>query len=147
MLLKKASVDPAFRRLLVEKRWQAAREIDLEFSEAEAAMLAGFPDDQLEKIIDKTKVKPEHRSVFLGSVGRIMLATVIASTAIAVLMPSMGHTARVSEEFARKVAQRQAELLRQMKADPAVSDANDNSQRGGSTASDANTAEPADRGP
>ncbi len=138
VLLKKASVDPAFRRLLVEKRAQSAREIDLELSEAEAAMLAGFPRDQLEKIIDNTKVKPEHRSVFLGSVGRIMLATVIASTAIVALVPSMGHTARISDEVVRKANERQAEILRQMEADRIVPDANDGSRHADPASSDVN---------
>lgn len=139
VLLKKAAVDPAFRRLLLDKRAEAAHEIDLELSEQEADILAGFPREQLEKIIENTRVEPEHRTLFLGSVGRIMLATVIAGTALTALMvPSMGHTVRISEEMRRKMAEREAELLRQIEAEQTPQDANDGSQSDESPAADAN---------
>ena len=138
VLLKKAAVDPAFRQLLLEKRAEAAREIGLELSEAETDILAGFPREQLEKIIENTRVEPVHRAVFLGRVGRIMLATVIAGTALTLMVPSMGHAARVSDEIRRKAAERQAELLRQMEAEQTSQDANDGSQSDESPATDAN---------
>ena len=77
VLLKKASVDPEFRKLLLEKRAEAARAIDLELTDAEREMLAAIPAEQLEQIIRNTKVKPEHRAVFLGVVGKLMVAAVI----------------------------------------------------------------------
>ena len=93
VLIKKASVAPEFRRLLLEKRAEAAKEIDLELSPAEAEMLAGIPREQLEKIVKNIKVPPEQKSVFLSSFGKIMLATVIAGTVVVgVLIPSLGHT-------------------------------------------------------
>jgi hypothetical protein len=92
VLIKKASVDPEFRRLLLDKRAESAREIDLDLSPAEATLLAGIPRDQLEKIIQNTKVPPEQRDVFSGSLGKIMLATVVATVAIGIFMPSLGHT-------------------------------------------------------
>jgi hypothetical protein len=92
VLLKKASVDAEFRKLLLEKRGDAAGRIDLDLTEAERAMLAAISAEQLERIIDNTKVKPEHKAVFMGSVGRIMLAAVIGVAALSVMMPTLGHT-------------------------------------------------------
>jgi hypothetical protein len=77
VLLKKASVDPEFRKLLLEQRGDAARAIDLELTEAEREMLAHIPAEQLEQIITNTKVKPRHRAIFLGTAGVLMLAAVI----------------------------------------------------------------------
>jgi len=82
VLVKKASVDPEFRRLLMEKRADAAQEIDLELSQVEVKILSDIPREQLEKIIDNTKVPPEHRPVFLGKAGKLMLAAIIAGTAL-----------------------------------------------------------------
>jgi hypothetical protein len=73
-LIKKASIDEEFRRLLLEKRADAAREIDLELTAVEAAMLKSIPRSQIEQIIGKTTVPKEHRRVFLGKVGAAMLA-------------------------------------------------------------------------
>ncbi len=139
VLLKKAAVDPAFRRLLLEKRAKAAREIGLELSEAGTDILAGFPREQLEEIIENTRVEPGHRTLFLGRVGRITLATVIAGTALTALMvPSMGHTVRISEEMRRKMAEREAELLRQMQAERTRQDVDDSSRPDESPGADAN---------
>lgn len=78
VLLKKAAVDLEFRKLLLEQRAEAARTIDLELTEAECQMLAHIPTDQLETITRNTKVKPEHRAIFLDSVGKLMVAARIA---------------------------------------------------------------------
>ncbi|HON93310.1 MAG TPA: hypothetical protein PK373_04290 [Sedimentisphaerales bacterium] len=94
VLLKKAAVDLEFRKLLLEQRAEAARTIDLELTEAERQMLAHIPADQLETIIRNTKVKPEHRAVFLGSVGKLMVAAVIGVAIVSVTMPTLGHTAQ-----------------------------------------------------
>ena len=56
VLLKKASVDAEFRRVLLEQRGDAAHRLDLELTDAERAMLAAIPAEQLERIIDNTKV-------------------------------------------------------------------------------------------
>ena len=93
VLVKKASVDPEFRRLLLEKRGGAANEIDLELTDAELNMLSSIPTEQLEKIIDNTKVKPEHRAIFMGKAGTYMLAAIAGGVVlISVMMPSLGHT-------------------------------------------------------
>ena len=75
ILVKKASVDPAFRRLLLERRADAAREIDLELEPTEIAMINAVPESQLEAIISKTLVLPKHRVAFLGKVAAAMLLT------------------------------------------------------------------------
>ena len=99
VLVKKASVDPEFRELLLEKRAEAAKEIDLELEPAEAMMLKAVPREQLEVIIDRTTVERKHRRVFLGCVGAAMLAA-LAGTALVIafrgeinnVFNSFGHT-------------------------------------------------------
>lgn len=117
VLVKKASVDPEFRRLLLEKRGEAAREIDLELTDAERSMLSSIPAEQLQKIIAKTKVRPEHREVFLGVVGKLMLAVLISGALVSVMVPSLGHT--LTPEQRERFLRREAELMR------AFEDAND----------------------
>jgi hypothetical protein len=79
VLVKKASVDSEFRALLVERRADAAREIELDLDPAEESMLASIPREQLERIIDRTTVKPESRRVFLGRAAALMLAALGAT--------------------------------------------------------------------
>jgi hypothetical protein len=73
VLIKKAAVDPAFKRLLLETRDEAAREIDLALDPAEAMMLRAAPRGQLEAIIARTRVHPTVRSAFLGRAAAVML--------------------------------------------------------------------------
>jgi len=73
VLIKKAAVDPAFRRLLLETRDEAAREIDLVLEPAEALMLRAAPREQLQAIIDRTRVHPKLRSALLGRAAAVML--------------------------------------------------------------------------
>lgn len=73
VLVKKASVDPAFRRLLLAERGKAALQIGLVLSPAEDAMLASVTEQQLSAIIDRTKVDPCHRMAFLGRTAAAML--------------------------------------------------------------------------
>ena len=74
VLIKKAAVDPAFRSLLLEKRAEAAQDIDLALSPAETALLNTVPVPHLEHIIAHTTVPTEHRRAFLGKVAGLMLA-------------------------------------------------------------------------
>jgi len=76
VLVRKASVDPEFKRLLLTKRTEAARQIDLSLEPVEAAMLAAVPAEQLEAIIARTTVPQEHRRTFLGTAAATMLAAV-----------------------------------------------------------------------
>jgi hypothetical protein len=74
VLVKKASIDRAFREILLEKRAESAAEIGLDLSAAEAAMLNAVQRAQIEQIIENTTVPDEHRREFLGRVGVAMLA-------------------------------------------------------------------------
>ncbi len=75
VLLKKASVDAAFRVLLLEQRSGACTAIGLDLDPAESAMLDGLPTEQLDVIIQRTRVPAEDRRIFLGKVASLMLAT------------------------------------------------------------------------
>ncbi len=76
VLVRKASVDPEFKRALLAERAEASRRIDLTLDPAEAMMLAAVPDEQLETIIARTNVPQEHRRAFLGTAAAAMLAAV-----------------------------------------------------------------------
>lgn len=74
VLILKASIDPDFKMKLLELRAEAAKEIGLELSAAEAAMLAAIPREQLENIIDQAEVPAESRRAFLGTAAAAMIA-------------------------------------------------------------------------
>ena len=76
VLTKKASVDPAFRKVLLARRSKAADVIGLALEPAEAMMLDGVPASQLEAIIAATKVKPSLRAIFMGKAAVVMLAAI-----------------------------------------------------------------------
>jgi hypothetical protein len=76
VLVKKAAVDPAFRARLLTERTKAADEIGLRLEPSEVMMLNAVPAAQLERIIANTRVKPEHRGVFLGKVAAMMLMAI-----------------------------------------------------------------------
>jgi hypothetical protein len=80
VLIKKAAVDPAFKKMLVEKRAPAAETIALKLEPAEAAMLDAVPLPQLEAIVANMKVDAKLRPAFLGYAAGVMLAAL--STAI-----------------------------------------------------------------
>ena len=61
VLVKKAAVDPSFKKLLLERRAEAAEAIALTLSPAEEAMLAAVPEAQLRAIVASTKVSPSLR--------------------------------------------------------------------------------------
>ena len=78
VLVKKASVDPAFHETLVSQRAAAAELIGLDLEPAEQLMLQAVPAEQLETIIDRTSVPASQRRVFLGAVASAMLAALAA---------------------------------------------------------------------
>jgi len=80
VLVKKAAVDPAFKKTLLAKRGRAAADIALNLSPAEAAMLDAVPLPQLEAIVANMKVDAKLRPAFLGYAAGAMLAAL--STAI-----------------------------------------------------------------
>jgi hypothetical protein len=81
VLIKKAAVDLAFRKVLLEKRAEASREIGLELSPAEVAAINAVTAAQLEQIIANTRVPDLQRRAFLGQVGAAMLAALTAGLA------------------------------------------------------------------
>ena len=78
VLVKKAAVDPAFKKMLLEKRAGAAEAIALGLEPAEAAMLEAVPEAQLEAIVAHTRVAPKFRPAFLGYAAGAMLAALAA---------------------------------------------------------------------
>jgi len=81
ILVKKASIDPDFRQLLLAKRAEAADEIGLKLDPAETMMLAAVPAGQLETIIAQTSVPQEHRRAFLGKAAAAMLVPIALTAA------------------------------------------------------------------
>ena len=80
ILLKKASVDPAFKSHLLEKRSDAAKEIELDLHPAESAMLNSVPPEHLESIISRTRVPKSLRKVFrTGAVAMMLAALTLGS--------------------------------------------------------------------
>jgi acyl carrier protein len=73
VLVKKASVDPAFRALLLDRPEAAVGQIGLELGPAEAMMLRSVPREQLAAVIARTTVPEEHRRAFLGQAAAAML--------------------------------------------------------------------------
>ncbi|HPD16600.1 MAG TPA: hypothetical protein PLE19_16725 [Planctomycetota bacterium] len=90
VLVKKASVDPAFRAILLERRAGAAREIGLALTQAEAAMLGAIPAGQLDAIIARTTVDPMSRGAFLGKAAALMLAALGAGAGCDGCIPVTG---------------------------------------------------------
>ena len=91
VLLKKASVDPGFRNLLLEKRSGACEAIGLRLNPAETAMLDHMPVDQIDAIIRGTHVRTEDRHVFLSQVASVMLAALgVAASGCKEQPPSHG---------------------------------------------------------
>ena len=82
VLIKKASVDPEFKALLLDRRAAAAAQIDLVLDASEAMIINGIPAAQLEAIIARTKVDPRKMPAFLGKAAAVMLAALGASTVV-----------------------------------------------------------------
>ncbi len=81
VLIKKATVDFEFRRLLLEDREAAAAAIGLNLDPVERAMLGQIPASQLETVIAQTTVPDSQRRAFLGQAAAVMLG-VLAGTAL-----------------------------------------------------------------
>ena len=81
VLVKKASVDPAFKAVLLERRAAAAECIGLVLTPEEAAILNLVPASQLQAIIANTKVDKLIMPAFLGKAAAVMLVALGASAA------------------------------------------------------------------
>jgi len=93
VLVKKAAVDPTFKKILLEKRADAAEAIALKLEPAEAAMLDAVPLPQLEATVANTKVSPKLRPAFLGYAAGAMLAALTAGVT--------GCTYKTEQEYKR----------------------------------------------
>lgn len=74
VLVKKASVDDEFRKLLLADRERAALEIGLELNPSEVMMLRAVSDEQLAGIIDHVEVRPDVKPALMGKVAAVMIA-------------------------------------------------------------------------
>ncbi|MGD8718955.1 MAG: hypothetical protein PVH29_09055 [Candidatus Zixiibacteriota bacterium] len=79
VLIKKASIDPAFKRKLIEARSGAAAIIALDLTPSERALIDNAAEDQLRAIINRTQVSPKLRPAFLGAAAATMLAALAAA--------------------------------------------------------------------
>jgi|GEM_PF-763483 len=73
VLVKKASVDPAFEKRLIADPLAAAKEIELTLEPVERAMLQSVTEAQLKAIVAATEVPESHRRAFLGTTAAAML--------------------------------------------------------------------------
>jgi hypothetical protein len=78
ILLKKASVDKDFARLLLESREEAARLISLELNDSERKILLNTPTGTLQTMIRNTTVKRHQLSAFKTMSASVMLAAILA---------------------------------------------------------------------
>lgn len=90
VLVKKASVDPAFKAILMDRRAVAAQDIGLVLTSEEAAMLNLVPASQLQAIIANTKVDKLIMPAFLGKAAAVMLVALGASAAPAQVVAQDG---------------------------------------------------------
>lgn len=80
VLVKKASVDAAFKATLLATRSKAADEIGLLLDATEAAMLDMVSAEQLKAIIAATRVDEARKPAFLGKAAAVMLVALGASS-------------------------------------------------------------------
>ena len=111
VLVSKASVDPEFQALLLERRAAAAESIALDLTPAEAMILAATPREQIEAIIAKTKVPQEHRRAFIGQAAAAMVAAVTASGGIVAAGGFGGTGIRPDKEGVDSVEERVREVV------------------------------------
>jgi hypothetical protein len=88
VLVKKASVDPEFRALLLAKRDEAAKEIGLELSPMEKNIIRSAPESQLVSIINSVRVSPNLKPILLGKVAGVMLAALSAAYVTGCIIPN-----------------------------------------------------------
>ena len=103
VLIKKAAFDPAFKKILLEKRAGAADAIGLNLTVAEEAMLAAVPIAHLEGIIAHTRVAPKSRPAFLGYAAGAMLAALGTATLLSdAEMKRGGETRTAAASYSKK---------------------------------------------
>jgi hypothetical protein len=86
ILLKKAKVDPRFRKLLLQDPVAASRSIELSLEDSEKKILLNTPGEVIEKMVESSFVPKHHVSTFMNARAAAMLSLVLATS---VLVP--GH--------------------------------------------------------
>lgn len=102
VLVKKAAVDPGFKKILLDQRAGAAEAIGLKLIPSEEAMLAAVPVAQLEGIIAHARVSPKFKPVFLGYAAGAMLAALGGSLLICTSEKREPNTYSDNDGLARK---------------------------------------------
>ena len=82
VLLKKASVDEDFARVLLASPEEAARLISLDLQDSEKSILLSTPRSTLQSMIRHTTVKRHQLSVFKTMSAGLMLAAVVAVSSL-----------------------------------------------------------------
>ena len=79
ILVKKASVDEGFAKLLLESPEEAARLISLDLQDSERKILVSTPKTTLQTMITNTSVKRHQLSAFRTLSASLMLAAILAA--------------------------------------------------------------------
>jgi acyl carrier protein len=111
VLLRKASVDPQFKKLLLQDYAAAADSIGLALAPGEAEMLSAAPAGQLEAIIARTTVPQEHRRAFLGQAAAAMLAIVGAAASVLAEEPRVAPSEGIRPNPKKTVTERVKEIV------------------------------------
>ena len=96
ILLKKASVDGDFARVLLESPDEAARLISLDLQDSESRILVSTPKSTLRNMIRHTTVHRQQMSAFKTMSAALMLAAILAASTLATACeptPTRGITA------------------------------------------------------
>ena len=83
ILLKKASVDEGFAKVLLESPGEAARLISLDLQPSEERILLSTPKSTLRSMIHHTTVKRQQMNAFKTMSASLMLAAVLAVSSLA----------------------------------------------------------------
>ncbi len=82
ILLKKASVDEGFAKVLLESPEEAARLISLDLQPSEKRILLSTPRSSLQSMIRHTRVQRQQLSAFKSMSAALMLAAVVAASSL-----------------------------------------------------------------
>lgn len=91
ILLKKASVDPAFRLSLLQEPLAAARSILLDLKQVEIDILESAPRPILERMIENTFVPKQHVKTFRTAPSAAILALLLSTTVVVPVLAGGGQ--------------------------------------------------------
>lgn len=87
ILVKRAAIDKEFRAQLLQKREKIAKEMRIPLDPSEKAILAGIPEEHLQKMIQVTEVPPAQKNLLAKGTAAAMLALLAQLT----FAPLPGH--------------------------------------------------------